>query len=275
MTRRLFALPAAALLLAIVASVGWSGTALASGGPQLTYQIADARAYGYKFSVAQPVVQIAPKCPNNPKADRYHCQGYNQNPNCPPKVAVGTNGQPPDPQPPANVDGQSGGAGQGAGHDPNGTGVPQSSAVRVNRLLSDASLGREGDILTSNGLASLQYTELGTPPWESSSSDPDASHTETDAFTNQANYEERCYATDSNGNYDPKQSSNVKPGDSFAHMFSHSYPKPETFHYAECFQSQCQLPNGSGNPIIDHGVTEVHLWQNGGVVDGVLSAELW
>ena len=262
--RRLFALPATAALLAIVASVGWAGSAQASSGPQMAFQIADARAYVYKFSVPQPVVQVAPKCTNNPKQDKYHCQGYNHHPNCPKKPAIGPSGQPPNPQPPANVDGASGGAGEGAGHDPNGTGVPQSSAVRVNRLLSDGSLGREGSILTSNGLASLQYTELGTPPWESSSSDPDASHTETDAFTNQDNYEERCFPT----------GKDAKPNGDYAHMFSHSYPKPETSHFAECFQSQCQAPNGAGSPTANHGESEVHLWQNGGVVDGVMSAHL-
>src|SRR5207244_4106410 len=121
-------------------------------------------------------------------------------------------------------------------------------------------LGRAGDVLQANGLAALQYTDLGGPPWTNA-----YSHTETDAFTNQDNYEERCYATDSNGNYDPKASSNAKPGDSFAHFYSHSFTTPETDHYAECFQSQCQFYFGI---TASHAVTQVHIQQTADTVTG-------
>src|SRR5437588_37324 len=257
MRRRLLTLPAATVVVGIVCALAWPGTAFAGGGPNLSFQVTDARAYGYKASIAQPVIQAAPKC--NPKKDKYHCQGYNHRKNCPAKFAFGARRQPNDPQPPAGVDGASGGAGQGAGNDPAGAGVPQSSAVRLNRLLADGSLGRVGNVLTSNGLASLQYVELGTPPWNGF----DDAHTETDAFTNQANYEERCY---------PKGSS-AKTND-YAHMFSHSFKRPATLHYTECWRSQCQFPNGPRSPTANHRVSDVHLWENGNVVNGVMSAQL-
>src|SRR2546430_2256896 len=215
--RRIATIPIIAAALCVISALGWSGPAQASSS-QLTYQISDARAYGYKASIAQPVIQAAPKCAQNP--DKYHCRDYDHKKNCPNKIAIGATALPPDPQPPEGVDGQHGGAGQSAGNG--NSGVPQSSAVRLNRLFSDGALGREGNVLASNGVSSLQYVDLGSPPWN-----PEA-HTETDAFSNLPKYEERCYETGSNGNYDPKASSHAKPGDSYAHMFSHSLKGPET-----------------------------------------------
>src|SRR4051794_7534431 len=101
MSRRIAIIPLATLALSIVVAVGWSGAAYA-GKQQITYTIGDARAYGYKASIAQPVIQAAPKC--DPKTDKYKCDDYNHKRNCPPKVAFGPKKTPPDPQPPDNVD---------------------------------------------------------------------------------------------------------------------------------------------------------------------------
>jgi len=261
--RRIATVPIIATALSVISALGWSGSAQASSS-QLTYQVSDARAYAYKASIGQAVIQAAPKCAQNP--DKYHCRDYDHKKNCPNKIAIGAKTLPPDPQPPEGVDGQHGGAGQGAGNG--NSGVPQSSAVRLNRLFSDAALGREGNVLASNGVSSLQYVDLGSPPWN-----PEA-HTETDAFSNLPKYEERCYETGSDGNYDPKASSHAKPGDSYAHMFSHSQKGPETDAYTECFQSQCQFNTAPLSPAAAHGLTQVHLQQTGDTVRGVLSAEL-
>src|SRR5438132_1237759 len=164
--RRIATIPIIAVALCVISALGWSGSAQASSS-QLNYQISDARAYGYKASIAQPVIQAAPKCAQNPEAQ-----------------------------------------------------------------------------------------------------------TETDAFSNLPKYEERCYETGSNGNYDPKASSHAKPGDSYAHMFSHSQKGPETDAYTECFQSQCQFNTAPLSPAAAHGLTQVHLQQTGDTVRGVLSAEL-
>jgi hypothetical protein len=264
MIRRLAALPAMVLLLAGFTTIGWSSVARASG-EQLTYQVSDAEAYAYKASIPQPVVQAAPKC--NPKTDKkFHCDTYDPQPNCPPKIAIGASALPADPQPPANVQGISGGAGDTEGQDPTQTNVPQSSSIRLHRLYANGQLGDASGILAANGLASLQYTDLGSPPWTNG-----YSHTETDAFTNQDNYEERCYATDSNGNYNAKASGNAKPGDSYAHFFSHSFTAPATDEFSECFQSQCQFYFGI---TASHGVSQLHLEQTGDTVRGVLSADL-
>ena len=107
MIRRLATIPAVLAVLAGSAALGWTGTAHASG-LQLTYQVSDAEAYAYKASIAQPVIEAAPKCdPKNPGASygKYGCATYDQQRNCLAKVAFGDASQPPDPQPPANVDG--------------------------------------------------------------------------------------------------------------------------------------------------------------------------
>jgi hypothetical protein len=257
MRRRLATLPFVVVIVAAVASLGWVGAAQA-GSKRLTFQVSDARAYAYKASIPQPVIQGAPKC--DPKTEKYKCQGYNHNPNCPKKIDFGPKGRPPDPAPPEGVDGAKGSAGEGAGNNPSGDGVPQAGAVRLNRLFSDGASGRVGDVVQSNGVASLQYVDLGTPPWNGNQD----GHTETDAFTNQSNYEERCYPT----------TKDAKAGTDYAHFFSHSYVSPETIHYSECFETQCQLSAGPLQPTAEHGVTEVHLAQQGDVVRGVLSAQL-
>src|SRR5437867_6161172 len=99
MSRRIITLPVATIVLAFLAAIGWSGAASA-GSQQITFQVSDARAYGYKASIAQPVIQAAPKC--DPKADKYHCDGYDHKKNCPPKVAFGAKQDPPDPKAPEN-----------------------------------------------------------------------------------------------------------------------------------------------------------------------------
>jgi hypothetical protein len=266
MRRRLAAVPAFALVFAGVLGLGLSTTARAAG-THLTFQISDTEAYAYKASIAQPVVQAAPKC--DPKKDeKFHCDSYDHDRNCPPDIAFGASTLPPDPQAPQTVgtNGVSGGAGDTEGADPTSSGVPQSSSIRLHRLYSNGQLGSSSGVLVSNGLASLQYTDLGGPPWTNG-----YSHTETDAFTNQSNFEERCYATDSNGNYDPKASSHAKKGDSFAHFLSHSFTTPGTDHYSECFQSQCQFYFGI---TASHALSQVHLTQSGDTVTGVLYAQL-
>jgi hypothetical protein len=268
--RRLLALPVLAVLLGSIAAISWSTPAMAKGGPQVTFQISDARAYAYKASISQPVIQAAnPFTACMPKQDKYHCTDYNHKKDCPSSVAFGTKKLPPDPQPPANVDGISGGAGDNAGEDPNGTGVPQSSAVRLNRVLTDAALGREGNVLAANGLGALAYTELASPPWggksQSGAGDADA-YTQTDAFTNQSNYEERC---------SPEPAKDSVKKDDYAHEYSRSFKTPATDHYAECFQTQCNFGLGDyTGATADHAVTQVHLENTGGTVSGVLSAML-
>src|SRR5438552_624468 len=163
MTRRLAAVPALTLLLAGVATFGWTGAARAAGD-QLTFQVSDAEAYAYKASIPQPVVQIAPKC--DPKTDKkFHCDSYVEQPNCPAKIAFGADALPPDPQPPQTVSGNgvSGGAGDTKGEDPTSTEVPQSSSIRLHRNYANGQLGSSSGVLVSNGLASLQYTDLGGP----------------------------------------------------------------------------------------------------------------
>ena len=59
--RRIATIPIIAVALCVISALGWSGSAQASSS-QLNYQISDARAYGYKASIAQPVIQAAPKC---------------------------------------------------------------------------------------------------------------------------------------------------------------------------------------------------------------------
>jgi hypothetical protein len=256
MRRRLLLLPVAAMVLSILGGLAGPGPAAAGSKEELTFQVSDARAYGYKVSIPQPVIQVAPKC--DPKSDPYKCDGYDHRKNCPPKVDIGATALPPDPASPQNADGITGGAGDNAGNSPTGTGVPQSSAVRLNQLLSLGALGRVDRVLTANGLASYTYTELATPPWDNEG------HTETDAFTNANNYEERCYPT--------KQ--DAEGGTDYAHFFSHSLEAPGTDHFSECFETQCQLSAGPLQPTAEHGVTQVHLELDGGVVCGVMSALL-
>ena len=270
MLRRLAAAPVLTLLVAGFAMIGWSSPARA-GGTSLTFQISDAEAYAYKASIPQPVVQVAPKCdPKKPGAayGKYGCNTYDQEPNCPAKISFGADALPPDPQAPQTVatDGIHGGAGDTEGEDPTTSNVPQSSSIRLHRMYANGQLGSSSGVLAASGLASLQYTDLGGPPWTNA-----YSHTETDAFTNQDNYEERCYETDSNGNYDPKASSNAKSGDSYAHFFSHSFTSPANDEYSECFQSQCQLFFGV---TASHGLSQLHLEQSGDTVTGVLFSQL-
>jgi hypothetical protein len=263
--RRIATVPILSMALAIVSALSWSGTAQASAS-HLTYQVSDARAYAFKASVPPPVIQAAPKC--DPKADKFHCQSYYQRPNCPKKVAIGPKGEPPDPRPPDNADGYSGSAGQGEGNDPSGTGVPQSSAVRVNQLIADGSIGREGNVVSSNGFATIQYTDLGTPPWNGN----EDGYTETDAFTNQANYQERCSPN-------PGQKS-VQSGN-YAHQWDHSYMGPATSGDIQCFGNQCKFcatyvceadPTGLFYAATaTHAESQTHLWQSGEVVNGLLS----
>src|SRR5437867_859693 len=117
MPRRLAAVPIVALLLAAFSGAGWTGVAHAAG-QVLTYQVSDAEAYAYKASIAQPVIQAAPKCADSP-FPKYGCDTYDHKPNCPKTVAFGPSAEPPDPQPPPNVDESSGGSGDTAGQDPN------------------------------------------------------------------------------------------------------------------------------------------------------------
>src|SRR5437588_3172977 len=105
MIRRLATIPAVLAVLAGSAALGWTGTAHASG-QQLTYQVSDAEAYAYKASIPQPVIQAAPKCdPKNPGPNygKYKCDSFDQEPNCPPKIAFGSAVLPPDAQAPQTL----------------------------------------------------------------------------------------------------------------------------------------------------------------------------
>src|SRR5919108_1083942 len=223
----------------------------AAGKTTLTYAISQARAYAFKFSASETVIKNAPKC--DPKEDKYHCTGkWETKPNCPSKLDWGPKGKLPEAAPPAGVEGLSGGAGDAAAVGAPDAGTPpQASPVRPNDVLALGGLGRNGPILSANGLAAEHYTDLGTPPqWEHESG-----YTETDAFVpNQDKYQERC---------NPLK--NAQAGNNYSHEFSESSRGPETYHVAECVghKQTGETPEGCNfaaallNPSADHAISIV------------------
>ena len=212
----------------------------------LTYTIREARAYAFKVSLSKQEIQLIPAC--NPQTDPYGCDRslYEHKPNCPPQVALGRTKPGPEAEPAANSIVVSGGAKDHLGSEPN-----QSSPVRVNRLLSMGRLSHAGDYPSAGGLASDIFVDLqgrNTP----------AAHTQSEAFSNLPDYEERCYPTPFNAS-------------SFEHFLSRSGDGPSTYHLSECFGGQCTLGPGIS---VEHAVSIVDMKEKAGVVTAALSSEL-
>jgi len=240
--RRALASIASALVLCGVAlPVNASATPLV-----LTYSIREARAYAFKVSLSKQEIQLIPAC--NPSSDPYGCDRskYEHAPNCPAQVALGRAKEGPEPEPAANTVVVSGGSKDHLGSEPN-----QSSPVRIDRLLSMGRLGHAGNFPSAGGLASDLFVDLQgrqTP----------AAHTQSEAFSNLPDYEERCYPTPFNAN-------------SFEHFLSRSGDGPSTYHLSECFGSQCTLGAGIS---VEHALSIVDLHEKAGVVTALISSEL-
>jgi hypothetical protein len=182
----------------------------------------------------------------NPQTDPYKCDTsqYEHRANCPAAVAYGARKAVPQP---AGVARPGGGAGDDAGPPQP---PEQSSPVRLNRLLALGRLTHLGHVEEAGGLASHIYVDLSgrlTP----------TAHTESEAFSNRPNVEERCYPDGAAGS------------DSWEHFLSRSREAPATYHLAECFGSQCTLGAGIG---AQHIRTIVDLFESGGTVRAELEA---
>lgn len=209
------------VLLAIAAQVLLGGVSPAAE-EQLTYSVKEARAYAVKGSLSKEAIEAAPKC--KPEEDKeYACTDHNHKPNCPRKIEVGEKGKVPMPAPPKGVEPESGRAGEGIGEEP----PPQSSPVRLNRLLSLSKISHLFNVREAGGLASSIYTD------NSGRSEPEA-HTVSEGFSSSVrDWEERCYWHDGSRN-----------SDSYEHFLSRSGTGPDTYHLAECVGRQCHFSLG-------------------------------
>ncbi|HEV2685632.1 MAG TPA: hypothetical protein VGW79_03250, partial [Actinomycetota bacterium] len=212
----------------------------------LTYSIREARAYAFKVSLSKQELQLIPPC--NPKTDPYGCDTskYVHTPNCPATIALGQTKPGPSPEPASNSIVVSGGSTGDLGAEPN-----QSSPVRLNRLLALGRLGHSGVFPSAGGFASDQYVDL------NGRQTPEA-HTQSEAFSNLPDYEERCWPAP------------VKPS-SYQHFLSRSGDGPATYHLAECFGSQCTLGAGVS---VEHALSLVDLHETNGLVIGSVQSEL-
>lgn len=213
----------------------------------LSYSIREARAYAFKVSLSKQELQLIPPC--DPSTDPYKCDTsqYEHKPNCPPQIALGPSKPGPVPEPASQSIVMSGGATDHLGTEPN-----QSSPVRLNRLLSLGRLGHSGAFPSAGGFASDQYVDLNgrrTP----------AAHTQSEAFSNLPDYEERC-------NPVPTSASS-----SYEHFLSRSGDGPATYHLSECFGSQCTFGAGLS---VEHALTLVDMYEKGGVVTATVQSEL-
>jgi len=224
----------------------------ANASPQplvLTYSIREARAYAFKVSLSKQELQLAASVnPCNPSTDPYKCDTsqYEHKPNCPPQIALGTTKPGPVPEPASQSIVESGGAADHVGAELN-----QSSPVRLNRLLSFGRLGHSGAFPSAGGFASDQYVDLNgrrTP----------AAHTQSEAFSNLPDYEERCYPTPVNAS-------------SYEHFLSRSGDGPATYHLSECFGSQCTFGAGIS---VEHALSVVDLHEKDGIVFATIQSEL-
>ena len=212
----------------------------------LTYSIREARAYAFKVSLSKQELQLIPPC--DPSTDPYGCDTskYVHTPNCPATIARGRTKPGPLPEPASNSIVVSGGSGGGLGTEPN-----QSSPVRLNRLLALGRLGHSGMFPSAGGFSSDQYVDL------NGRQTPEA-HTQSEAFSNLPDYEERCWPA-------PFKAS------SFQHFLSRSGDGPATYHLAECFGSQCTLGAGVS---VEHALSLVDLREKDGRVVGSVQSEL-
>jgi hypothetical protein len=120
----------------------------------------------------------------------------------------------------------------------------QSSPIRLNRLLSIGRLSRSGAYVGAGGLASDQYVDLSgrrTP----------AAHTQSEASSNLADYEERCYPI---GDFNPN---------SYEHFLSRSGTSPRTYDLSECVGSQCTF--GAGVQV-ERAISVVDVREEGDAV---------
>jgi hypothetical protein len=212
----------------------------------LTYSIREARAYAFKVSLSKQELQLIPPC--DPSTDPYKCDTsqYEHKPDCPPQIALGRTKPGPAAEPASQSIVESGGAADHIGAEPN-----QSSPVRLNRLLSLGRLSHSGAFPSAGGFASDQYVDLNgrrTP----------AAHTQSEAFSNLPDYEERCYPTAVNAS-------------SYEHFLSRSGDGPATYHLSECFGSQCTFGAGIS---VEHARSVVDLHEKDGIVFATIQSEL-
>ena len=206
------------LLLVVVAQTSFVSVALAAE-EKLTYSVKEARAYAIKGSLSKEVIEAAPKC--NPEEDQqYACTDHNHKPNCPKSIEIGEKGKAPMPAPPKGVEPDAGRAGEGLGDGS----PPQSSPVRLNRLLSLSKISHLFNVKEAGGLASSIYTD------NSGRSEPEA-HTVSEGYSSSIrDWEERCYWHD--GSEDEN---------SYEHFLSRSGKGPDTYHLSECVGRACQF----------------------------------
>lgn len=219
---------------------------------EITYGVLGS-GYVYKISVTKEVIEATGKAPCNRETNPYQCDKwrYNQALNCPTSIALGRQGFKPIDAIGLN-EGVSGGAGQGTatGTVPEDRSPPGASPVRINELLTIATISKAGSVLGSSGMASDTFVE------QDGRSNPEA-HTDSDAFVASKNsYEERC---------DPVSTS------SYVHAFTRSETQPETFSMMECFSDQCSR-SGIGpdapRPSAREARTMAYLTDKGAQIQG-------
>jgi len=232
-------------------------TAVLGFGPahaktELYYSVKEARAYAYKASLSKEAIEAAPDC--NPDEDPYECDEskYNHKLNCPKALTMGAKGRAPKAKPAPESESVSGRGGDVYGPE---NSPPQSSPVRLNRFLSLAKISHIGGLLEAGGLASDTYIDL------SGRNEPEA-HTESEAFSNRPDYEERCYPEDAEGNIDKAN---------YEHFLSRSGERPDTYHLAECFERNCNFGLGIN---AEHARSIVSLSERSGVVKGTLRSSV-
>ena len=233
----------------LVVVAAQSGFVVAQAAEQLTYSVKEARAYAVKGSLMKEVIEAAPKC--KPEEDpQYACTDHNHKPNCPKSIEIGPTGKVPMPKPPKGVEPTSGRAGEGLGDGP----PPQSSPVRINRLLSLAKISHLFDVKEAGGLASSIYTD------NSGRSEPEA-HTVSEGFSNSVrSWEERCYWHD--GSEDES---------GYEHFLSRSDKGPETYHLSECVGRQCQVGAGIN---VERARQIIYMVERKGSITGAISSEV-
>lgn len=236
----------AALAAAFVLAGGPPAVQASTAPLVLTYSIREARAYAFKVSLSKQELQLIPPC--DPSKDPYGCDTskYVRTPNCPPSIALGRTKPGPEPAPPGSQVVVTGGASNRLGSEPD-----QSSPVRLNKLLALGRLGRSGAFPSAGGFASDQYVDL------NGRQTPEA-HTQSEAFSNLPDYEERCWPVPVNAS-------------SFQHFLSRSGDGPSSYHMAECFGSQCTFGAGLS---VEHALSLVDLHEKGGEVFGAIQSEL-
>lgn len=237
-------------LLLLTALVAFAVTPVASSATlELSFNIAEARAYAYKISVTKEVIQAAGLDPCDKATDPYGCDKfrYEQALNCPPEQATTIN-----PDPPAGATALSGGSGyqtQGTtGREP-----PKASPVKINELVTVGHLTRAGPVAEAGGVASDTFVDL------DGRANPEA-HTESDAFvSNRQPHEERCH------------DDGDAPG--HVHVLSRSGKKPETYNLAECFEERCSRSGSTqGRPAARRAFSIVQIHEQGGKIFGKLKA---